>query len=193
MATSADKEPGCTADFDRGPGSYPLGVMLEHDDAQNSYNKFSFRVTSSGPAPSIFGLGDMSVYANADSGSSTEIFLADVMPPHAGKDLIIELFDVGDISGGSGGDQLEFYDGSDTLVSCSWESDEGIRVVGAFHHQRSEQAVQRRAAHHHRPYSAQLQLHRDRLAVQAQVRVHRRRKRHHHLDGVRRWEPDPDH
>ena len=97
---------------------------MEHDDSQESYNKFSFRVTSSGPAPSIFGLGDMSVYANADSGRSTEIFLADVMPPHAGKVLIIELFDVGDISGGSGRDQLEFYDGSDTLVSCSWESDE---------------------------------------------------------------------
>jgi len=125
MATSADRESGCAVDFDRGPGIYPLRVMLEHDDDQNSYNKFSFRVTTSGPAPSIFGLGDMSVYANADSGSDTDIYLAEVEALHAGKDLIIELFDVGDISGGSGGDQLEFYDGSGNIPDCSWESDDG--------------------------------------------------------------------
>ncbi len=69
MATSADKEPACTADFDRGPGIYPLRVMKDHDNSQNGNNKFSFRVTSSGPAPSIFGLGDMSVYANAIRGA----------------------------------------------------------------------------------------------------------------------------
>ena len=67
----------------------------------------------------------MSVYANADSGSATRIFLAEVEALHAGKDLIIELFDVGDITGGSGGDRLEFYDGSGALAQCSWESDGG--------------------------------------------------------------------
>ena len=125
MATSADRQPGCAGNFDRGPGIYPLRVMLEHDDGQNSYNKFSLRVTTTGPAPSIFGLGDMSVYANADSGSATRIFLAEVEALHAGKDLIIELFDVGDITGGSGGDRLEFYDGSGAVAQCSWESDGG--------------------------------------------------------------------
>jgi hypothetical protein len=99
--------------------------MMEHDDGQNSYNRFSLRVTTTGPAPSIFGLGDMAVYANEWAGSETDIFLAKVGPQHAGKELVIELFDVGDISGGSGGDQLEFYNGSGALLECSWVSDGG--------------------------------------------------------------------
>lgn len=107
MATSADAQT-CAASFDRGPGIYPLRVMIEHDDSQESYNKFSLRVTTNGPAPRIFGLGDMSVYANPDAGASTKIFLAEVGEENAGKELVIELFDVGDISGGSDGDQLKF-------------------------------------------------------------------------------------
>ena len=112
MATSADRESGCVGDLDRGPGIYPLRVMMEHDDSQESYNKFSLRATATVPAPRIFGLGDMSVYANPDSGTTTKIFLAEVADENAGKELVIELFDVGDISGGSGGDQLKFYDGA---------------------------------------------------------------------------------
>lgn len=125
VATSADREPGCAADFDRGPGIYPLWVMMEHDDSQNSYNRFSVRVTTTGPAPSMFGLGDMAVYANEWAGCEIDIFLAKVGPQHAGKELVIELFDVGDISGGSGGDQLEFYNGTGGLLECSWVSDDG--------------------------------------------------------------------
>jgi len=125
VATSADREPGCAADFDRGPGIYVLRVMVQHDDTQNSYNKFSLRASTSGPAPSVFGLDDMSVYANPDAGSATEIYLTEVGAEYAGKELIIELTDVGDISGGSGGDELQFYDGTGALTDCSWVSDDG--------------------------------------------------------------------
>ncbi len=124
VATSADRQPGCALSFDRGPGIYLLRVMMEADDSQNSYNKFSFRVTTTGPGASIFGLGDMSVYANEWAGSATEIYLAEVGAEYAGKDLIVELFDVGDITGGKGGDQLELYDGTGALVECSWESED---------------------------------------------------------------------
>ena len=66
MATS-DERVNCALSFDRGPGIYPLRVMMEHDDSKNSYNRFSMRVTTTGPAPAIFGLGDMAVMSFSDS------------------------------------------------------------------------------------------------------------------------------
>jgi hypothetical protein len=112
--------------------------MMEHDQSKNSYNRFSLRVTATGPAPTIFGLGDMAVYANewavyanewAGSGT-TDIYLAEVGSENAGKELIVELFDVGDLNGSIGTDQLELYDGSDALAEYSWESDGG--EAGSF-------------------------------------------------------------
>ena len=125
MATSADRQ-GCVADFDRGQGIYPLRVMVEHDDSQFGYNKFSFRVTTTGPDASIFGLGDMSIFANPGAGgASTDLFLVEVGEEHQGKSLIIELFDVGDITGGSAADKMTLRDGNRAIPDCSWMSDDG--------------------------------------------------------------------
>ena len=127
MATSADKEPGCAASFDRGPGIYPLRIMIEDDSSNRSYNKYSLRATTTGPAPSIYGLGDMATYQNPGAGAAngTDIYLAKVVPAHAGQDLIIELFDIGDISGGGAGDTITIVDGSGAIPTCSWSSDDG--------------------------------------------------------------------
>ena len=127
MATSADKEPGCAASFDRGPGIYPLRIMIEDDSSTRSYNKFSLRVTTTGPNVSIYGLGDMATYANPGAGGATgtDIYLAKVLPQHAGQDLIIELFDVGDIKFGAGSDEITIVDGFGNIPDCRWESDGG--------------------------------------------------------------------
>jgi hypothetical protein len=127
MATSADKEPGCAASFDRGPGIYPLRIMIEDDSSNRSYNKYSLRASTNGDAPSIYGLGDMATYFNPGAGGAngTDVYLAEVVPPHAGQDLIIEMFDVGDIKGGTGSDEITIVDGSGNIPDCNWESDDG--------------------------------------------------------------------
>ena len=48
-----------------------------------------------------------------------------MLPQHAGQDLIIELFDTGDIKFGAGSDEITIVDGSGNVPDCSWESDDG--------------------------------------------------------------------
>ncbi|MFQ5967558.1 MAG: hypothetical protein ACE5MI_08090, partial [Acidimicrobiia bacterium] len=48
-----------------------------------------------GPQPRVFAIGDMSIWVNV-SGGTAEFFLAEVKEVHAGKDMLLELFDPGD-------------------------------------------------------------------------------------------------
>lgn len=81
------------------PGLYPLQITID-DPAGNErgLNRFSIRASTTGPEPRIFGVGDMSIYANVNAGL-TEFFFAEVDPVHAGKNLIIDLWDPGDAAG----------------------------------------------------------------------------------------------
>lgn len=78
-------------------GIYPLQVRIP-PSATRGHARFSIRATASGgPAPSVYALGDMSIYTATEG--VTEFFLADVQPHHAGKTLVIELWDAGDAGG----------------------------------------------------------------------------------------------
>ena len=124
MTTSADQQM-CSGSLDRGPGIYPLRVMIEHSESQKGRNKYSLRVGTSGPKPYIYGLGDIGIYANPEEGGSTEFYLAEIEEKQAGKNLIIELWDPGDITGGNSSDHVIVYDGFGSVPECSWSATNG--------------------------------------------------------------------
>ena len=124
MATSPDQQ-FCVGDLDRGPGTYPLRVMIEHSSTQKGRNKYSLRVGTMGSKPYIYGLGDIGIYANVEPGGSTEFYLAEVEEKQAGKNLIIELWDPGDVTGGNSSDHVTVYDGFHTVPECSWTATNG--------------------------------------------------------------------
>jgi len=124
MATSADQQ-YCVGNFDRGPGIYPLRVMVEHSASQKGRNKYSLRTSTSGPKTYISGLGDIGIYANVEEGGVSEFYLAKVEEIHAGKNLIIELWDPGDITGGNNSDSVRVYDGFGSIPDCSWSATNG--------------------------------------------------------------------
>lgn len=125
MATSPDRQT-CASDFDRGPGIYPLRVLIEHTTSEQAKNKYSLRAsTTSGAAPTIHGLGDMSIASNVESGGATEFFLAQIEERNAGTALVIELWDPGDISGGNGSDNIQIFDGFGSTPDCDWSATNG--------------------------------------------------------------------
>jgi len=74
------------------------------------------RASTSGNQPRFYGLGDMAVYVNF-SGSNATFNLAEVQPVHAGKQLVIELWDP---DSGNNGVEIRLPDGS--LPQCSWSN-----------------------------------------------------------------------
>lgn len=124
MISSADITT-CAADFDRGPGIYPLRVMVEHNDDWWTTNKYSLRTSMvSGPAAKIYGLGDMSIYNNVDDGQ-TEFYLTRVEEKHAGTSLVVELWDAGDVNSGGSSDTVTISSGNGSTLDCSWEATNG--------------------------------------------------------------------
>ncbi|MFV2000319.1 MAG: pilus assembly protein TadG-related protein [Acidimicrobiia bacterium] len=111
----------CGTSFTRGPGIYPLRVVIEDpgSDDDRGLNRFSMRAFTSGPSPRFYGLGDMAVYVNFASSQAT-FNLAEVPQIHAGKDLVIELWDP---DSGNNGVRIEMPDG--TLPDCTWTSTDG--------------------------------------------------------------------
>jgi len=126
-------EGGCGG-FDRGPGIYPLRVMIANNEPATcpgqfntggcpyALNKYALRVSgSTGPDPTISGLRDMSIFANDVAWASTEFYLAKVEPRYAGKDLIVEIWDAGDFGGApNDGDTIEVIAGNGDTLSCEW-------------------------------------------------------------------------
>ena len=105
--------------LDRGPGIYPLRVMVP-DSSLEGLNRWSLRATTSGPAPRIYGHGEMAIYANVDGSAGNTIFdLAEVAEIHAGKELVIELWDPGDASGNH---SVRIKDPSGATPGCTWTS-----------------------------------------------------------------------
>jgi hypothetical protein len=117
---------GCSSGFDRGPGTYLLRVMPQHDDSGENAgglwwrgsNFYTLRVSATtGTQPSVAAVGDMLIYS-ARNTTQTEFFLAQVLQGHAGRDLVIELFDVGDVTGGSG--SFSILTGTGDIPDCDW-------------------------------------------------------------------------
>jgi hypothetical protein len=90
------------------PGTYRLQVTTTNQlnlDAQkgtSSENMWGLRAvpTYTAYTPHVFGLGKMVIYANVTSGT-TLFYLGQIEAVHAGKTMVIQLFDPGDASGNS--------------------------------------------------------------------------------------------
>jgi hypothetical protein len=88
------------------PGTYRLQVTttdaLNPNDQKDTSasNKWGLRAVSTDPVykPYVYGLGKMCIYANVANGT-TLFYLARVEAVHAGKTVVIQLFDPGDASG----------------------------------------------------------------------------------------------
>lgn len=110
----------CGTVFNAGPGVYPLRVVTDANDGVG-LNRFSMRSSADGGTPRLYGLGDMAVYVNF-SGDTSTFTLAEVQPVHAGKQLVIELWDP---DSGNNGTQIFKPDG--TSPPCSWSNTDGTR------------------------------------------------------------------
>jgi hypothetical protein len=106
------------------PGFYVLRVSSGGGGGTNQYSLAA--TTGSGPAPRVFGLNDMSVFNNI--GGVATIKLAEVKSVHAGKKLVIDLFDPGEDFGGNAFLSIVRPDGSTS--SCSYTSEDDLGVPG---------------------------------------------------------------
>jgi Flp pilus assembly protein TadG len=90
------------------PGTYRLQVTtttLSNVNAQKNVSAeimWSLRAVSTDPTkkPYVYGLGKMLIYANVTAGT-TLFYLGRIEAVHAGKTIVIQLFDPGDASGNS--------------------------------------------------------------------------------------------
>jgi hypothetical protein len=101
---------------------YPLRVVIDDPGGSDhrGLNRFSLRSSVSGvDQPRFYGLGDMAGYENSDGNTST-FNLAEVYPVHAGKELVIELWDPD-----SGNNGVEIYMPDGSLPLCTWSATDG--------------------------------------------------------------------
>ena len=108
----------CGTVFNAGAGVYPLRVVVADPgnvDARG-LNRYSLRTSADGGSPRVYGLGDMSVYVNF-SGNTSTFNLAEVKPVHAGKQLVIELWDPD-----SGNTGTEIFKPDGTSPACTWSN-----------------------------------------------------------------------
>ena len=88
------------------PGTYRLQItttMASNPNDQkgtSASNKFGVRAVTSSSTwkASVYGLGKMAIYANISNGT-TNFYLARIDAVHAGKSMVVSLFDPGDASG----------------------------------------------------------------------------------------------
>ena len=117
-------EPFCSIPINEA-GIFPLRIMVTDPGGsdERTLNRWSIRAfTSGGPAPRVYALGDMSIWVNVDGTTgNTEFHLAEVKEVHAGKTLVVELWDAGDASGDH---SVEIRDPSGTPLACTWTAEE---------------------------------------------------------------------
>ena len=103
------------------PGIYPLNIRVATPTAnERGLNRFSIRTRVAGATTRLYGLGDMAIYANfADI---TTFYMAEVDPIHAGKYLVIDLWDPGDARGNH---SIEILHPNGSVPPCDWVSSNG--------------------------------------------------------------------
>jgi hypothetical protein len=81
-----------------GGRTYRLHTHSDSADQLSStaLNNFAFFVDASGGTPRVYGVGAMEAYARLPGGQRTEFYLAQIENVHAGKTMIVELWDPGD-------------------------------------------------------------------------------------------------
>ena len=115
-----------TVDDNLASGTYRLNVNTSIDAgnaATGAENLFSLWVKSGGNAR-VYGAGRMAAYTNLDGGLQA-FYFAQIEDVHAGKTMVIELFDPGEVSG-NGFLRIQSPDGdSYDYVNFDWSSDDG--------------------------------------------------------------------
>lgn len=95
-------------------------LQVNATGGQQGSNQFSIEANLSGTTatPRVYGLNEMSLFNNR-LGTVSQIKLAEIEAVHAGKRLLVGLFDPGDFSGGSGDVYLDVRSPAG-LATCSW-------------------------------------------------------------------------
>ena len=132
--------PDCTADVYHNqwwtfttvttPGTYRLQVTTTNainvNDQKNTSaeNMWALRAVSTDPTykPYVYGLGKMVIYANVANGT-TLFYLGRIEAVHAGKTMVIELFDPGDAAGNSSIEVLKPTSTGYTPATFSYTAD----------------------------------------------------------------------
>ena len=79
------------------PGRYLLRVQTSGGSGANRYAIKASATSSAQPRISAY--GDFSMYNNIDDGANANFFLAEVIPEHRGKTLVLDMYDPGEVSG----------------------------------------------------------------------------------------------
>ncbi|HYN48433.1 MAG TPA: pilus assembly protein TadG-related protein [Candidatus Nanopelagicales bacterium] len=112
------------------PGTYRLQVTttnllnLNDQKGTSAENMWALRAVSTDPTykPYVYGLGKMIIYANVANGT-TLFYLGRIESVHAGKTMVIQLFDPGDASGNSSIEILQPTATGYTPASFSYKAD----------------------------------------------------------------------
>lgn len=75
--------------------STDFGSPNDQNDT-TALNAFGFYATSAGGSPRIYGIGAMQAYIRLPGGQASEFYLAQIEAVHAGKTMVISLWDPGD-------------------------------------------------------------------------------------------------
>ncbi len=80
------------------PGLYRLHSYSTggNQDNTTALNAFAFYASAAGGSPRVYGLGAMEAYVRLPTNKSTEFYLAQIDAVHAGKTMVINLWDPGD-------------------------------------------------------------------------------------------------
>jgi hypothetical protein len=98
------------------PGIYVLNVDIT--GATGGSNAFSIAANSTGPPARVYGLTDMGLFNN-NNGSTATINLAEIDQIHAGKTMVVGLFDSGDARSNV---QLQVLQPNGSVATCSWSA-----------------------------------------------------------------------
>ena len=103
----------------------------DQDDA-TGLNAFAFYASSSNGTPRIYGIGAMEAYVRLPGGGASEFYLAQIDAVHAGKTMIINLWDPGDTGSLSANLQILKPTGSGfTPATFTYRGTQGTSNSGA--------------------------------------------------------------
>lgn len=104
--------------------SGPSGIYVLHVTTTGGSGSNQYGIRATGAAEKVYGINDISIFANADNAT---LYLAEILPVHAGKKLILEFYDPGE---GAGNASMTIRPArrpggaTNTGVSCNWISED---------------------------------------------------------------------
>jgi Flp pilus assembly protein TadG len=113
------------------PGMYVLNVNVENNQGGNNAYAVGVSVSpSSGAQGRVYGINDMSIFTNGNSGTAS-VYLAEIAPVHAGKKLELRFFDPGENPGGTAA-YIGVRMPNGTQPNCNWtaENESGAQTGG---------------------------------------------------------------